>query len=1746
VRSWAAAAAAPFKKQGHFMRVFIRFLLSAAALFAAPFSRAGDSVVVVNEVHYNPLNPALEYVEIHNQLWFNVDLSGWRFDGGITYAFPEGKVVPARGYLVVAKDPAALQAATGYAGALGPFTGSLANDGETLKLWNNNSALRTRPSPPPAPAAAELWSGDLQGDGSRGQDSAPATMAGAEGISGFGNYWNPIQMVSYNGTVTGTSTTPISFALKDSAGTAGAVSFKMIGTFCGFNAGPANNPLFADYLFLSSPALPSADDTITWRFEGLDKTKLYSLYLYGAVGRGIYMKVDVNGNGTTVDDAEISVPVNGASLLTGIKPTATGRIIGTAYTLTHGVEVNWSGFQLFLPPTGGPAPTPEIGAYNSSLEKRRLMDEFTYSDAGKWPAAPDGSGFTLAKIDPQGGGQPANWAWSLQVNGTPGAVNFPATAAWNATLPKVAFNEVGGAADVFWEGELYNYGASAVTLTGWQIINSDTAAAYTFPATTLAPGTYLALNETVLGFHPAENARLFLQTPTQLVDAVKVAGKSRARQIAGTGQWLRPNAPTIGAANTFALQTSVVINEIFHEPFDDGPEQWLEVKNRTGTAVDLTGWKFTAGVDYAFPAGTLLAPGECLAITNNSAALLLKYPGRRILGNYGGSLSSSDTLTLEDPNGNPADEVSYEEGGRWSELAAGGGASLELRDADADNSVPESWAPSATAPLGAWQTFSYTETATDDGIGLDNFKELIIGMLDSGEFLLDDVSVRENGTTEFMQNGNFQTDTVGSLPQKWRCIGTHGIHGRTVVALDPDNSANKVLRVVSTGNTDDKHNRLETTFAGGRQVTVGNSYTISFKARWVSGSNQVNTRLYFNYLQRTNLLSVDNHWGTPAMENSTAIANAGPTARDVRHTPAIPTASTPVPVSALFSDPEGVASAQVYYRVGTGGWQNVAMSLGADGRHSGSIPGQAAGSLVQFYLRATDGLGAVATWPAAADKGGVFYRVNDGQADTTGLRSTLRVLMAPENDALLSPNQFRMSNHLFPCTIIEDERIVYYHCAGGLKGSAAGRYGEGGLSLEFPPDQPFRGVHTSVSIERGNASEIVAKHLLNRAGGGYWSQYDDDARIIGIGPAGVGNCLIAPARMTSVFLKSLFPDESSGNLYNHELLYQPTSTVDGNLESPKLNNPYVHTRGFLGLQDFGTDKEKYRWQWQLKNRRKADDYSIIIRANQAIGSLSGAPLAAALDPIIDVDQWMRTWAMMGLYGNDDQIGRLWPHNFRVYQRPTDGRLLAFPWDLDRAFNLGANASLTPTVDVNGNFQNIQKLFDIPAYKRMFDSHVLDIVNTTFNSTYMTPWTSHYTAVTGIDQNRFASYIANRATYALSTLPPVVPFSITTNGGADFTTAANTTILEGNGWSDVYTITRSGQPTPLAVQWTGSTTWRVTLPLTAGANAITLLAYDQHGTATGTDTITITSDTTNVAANAANLVISEIHYHPAEPSVSEHNAGYTDADDFQFIELHNISGTAVELAGCSFGQGLKHDFTASTILAPGGVLVLARNPAAFQFRYGFPAGTDFTGRLSHADETVTLLSAISLPIKSFRYEDQPPWPVSADGDGYSLILRRPVKNPDVTAPINWSSSAAIGGSPGVVESVTFAGWLAGYPGLGSSGPLEDPDHDGLSNAVEYGLRTNPLLSGTGAPFAAVEALAVDSISANYFVYRFRRHIGVTDAVWTPHFSATLNPWNPVDMIHVGSVNNGDGTETVTYRSTTPATGTGFSTLQITLE
>ncbi len=108
---------------------------------AAPFQHA----VVINEIMYNPisLDDNDEYVELHNHGDKAVDLSNWEFNDGITFRFPDMTMLPAAGYLVVAKNREQLLAK--HKGidpklVLGNYTGTLSNRGERLLLTEPKEA----------------------------------------------------------------------------------------------------------------------------------------------------------------------------------------------------------------------------------------------------------------------------------------------------------------------------------------------------------------------------------------------------------------------------------------------------------------------------------------------------------------------------------------------------------------------------------------------------------------------------------------------------------------------------------------------------------------------------------------------------------------------------------------------------------------------------------------------------------------------------------------------------------------------------------------------------------------------------------------------------------------------------------------------------------------------------------------------------------------------------------------------------------------------------------------------------------------------------------------------------------------------------------------------------------------------------------------------------------------------------------------------------------------------------------------------------------------------------------------------------------------------------------------------------------------------------------------------------------------------------------------------------------------------
>lgn len=150
-----------------------------------------------------------------------------------------------------------------------------------------------------------------------------------------------------------------------------------------------------------------------------------------------------------------------------------------------------------------------------------------------------------------------------------------------------------------------------------------------------------------------------------------------------------------------------------------------------------------------------------------------------------------------------------------------------------------------------------------------------------------------------------------------------------------------------------------------------------------------------------------------------------------------------------------------------------------------------------------------------------------------------------------------------------------------------------------------------------------------------------------------------------------------------------------------------------------------------------------------------------------------------------------------------------------------------------------------------------------------------------------------------------------------------------------------------------------------------------------------------------LTITEIMYHPP------------DGEEYEFIELANLSDRPLPLANVTT-EGITFTFFANTPpLPPGETVVLVRNRPAFASRYPtVPLGGKYEGRLANGGETITLRDAQGNIMTSVSYEDANGWPLSADGRGDSLVRINPAGDPN--NPTNWRASLAKYGSPGRLE------------------------------------------------------------------------------------------------------------------------------------
>ena len=264
--------------------------------------------------------------------------------------------------------------------------------------------------------------------------------------------------------------------------------------------------------------------------------------------------------------------------------------------------------------------------------------------------------------------------------------NAPATPAWNSTATSDE-HEAGGSFDEF---DISDH-------IGTLAVGDNLLAVHGMNASAGGSSDFLISAELVVsevlgggggGVSPAAEEYL---TPIPLTETTQV----NARVLDGAS-WSALTRATFYIGDP---GDTLRITEIMYHPADGGAE-FIELQNTGGDLIDITGVHFSDGIEFTFPGGTILEPGEYVVLVSSEdqAAFESQYPGVAIGGLYVLRLSNGgEHVRVSNANDDVLTSFTYDDVTPWPTEADGSGYSLVPVDLDGDLNDPFNWRASMEA-----------------------------------------------------------------------------------------------------------------------------------------------------------------------------------------------------------------------------------------------------------------------------------------------------------------------------------------------------------------------------------------------------------------------------------------------------------------------------------------------------------------------------------------------------------------------------------------------------------------------------------------------------------------------------------------------------------------------------------------------------------------------------------------------------------------------------------------------------------------------------------------------------------------------------------------------------------------------------------------------------------------------------------------------------------------------------------------
>jgi len=590
--------------------------------------------------------------------------------------------------------------------------------------------------------------------------------------------------------------------------------------------------------------------------------------------------------------------------------------------------------------------------------------------------------------------------------------------------------------------------------------------------------------------------------------------------------------------------------------------------------------------------------------------------------------------------------------------------------------------------------------------------------------------------------------------------------------------------------------------------------------------------------------------GTPSLANSTASTNIAPLISDVTHFPLIPRSTNAITINARLTDELTSGLSATLF------WRNASIASPAaftsavmfdDGAHgdglSGDrlfgalIPAQTNGTVIEFYVQASDAGANSRTWPAAVRETNgtpiqacnALLQVDDNLTPTD--HPSYRLIMTESERAELAsipPSGANNVSHAeFNGTFVAVDGVgneARYNCGFRNRGAGSADANPPNYRVNIPTDRRWKGVAALNLNSQFTHSQLAGYAVAASAGLTTERHRRVQLRVNGTDMAGSGlpqfGSYVHQEAVDTDMAASHFPADANGNLYR-----------------------CTHFPWTADLSYQGTNWQTYTNLGYFKNSNGSEnDWTDLFHLTDVLNNTADVNYWTQLQTVANVRQWVRYFAVFSLLGSrETALGTGAGDDYTMHRGILDPRFQLVGHDFDTVLNQGDTAG-DPNQTIFGactglpisggtpGVPAINRFLKHPEVAPLYYEELLYQLNHTFAPARMAglldqalgDWVAPANIAT------MKTYATNRYAGALAQIPLTLgltgtsPAAASTNGGVPRFTSPALTIIGHAHAAKTRSVRVNGQ---LATWSAWEAHWTNTLTLQPGVNSVRIEALD---------------------------------------------------------------------------------------------------------------------------------------------------------------------------------------------------------------------------------------------------------------------------------------------------------------------------------